>query len=123
MKKTTSSKKKKPEGFYAVSWAEYDKDEGELTSGIITEFTKGESVGRIYPTYEDAHSVVIKFITNEVEDYIDYCGEDEVMEKFGTTDVKEIVKMMVLRDTGGFVIMRHPERDTEYQYSIQKFIV
>lgn len=94
---------------FVVSWAEYDRDTDNLTSGTFA---------FIYSSLEKARKAVMDVIRDTVRDDTDCYEKSHWKSVYGTTNFDRIVNKFIEKDEGQFILVSNPNMDIVTHYNI-----
>jgi hypothetical protein len=97
---------------FVVSWADWDGNEDNMTSGTFTD---------IFSTYEAARKAVEDAIDQTVADDMYAFDESDYEDVYGTKDKAEIKRKFIRTDTHDFIVVQNPNTDYENQYTITRY--
>ena len=101
-------------GFCVVAWctrSEYGNGEDE-TEGIFDE---------VFFTRTDARARIWRSIEEDAEKELELYGYDDMVRKYGTSDIKGVARNMVMSSGDERVVQHCRLEDTTTVYTIRKF--
>lgn len=100
--------------FYVVAWctrSEYGNGEDE-TEGIFDE---------VFFTRTDAKVRILRSVEEDAEKELELYGYDDLVRKYGTSDIREVARYMVMSSGEDRVVQHCRLEDTTTVYTIREF--